>query len=68
MIISRRKYERDLQEAAAKAYDKAQQEYWQREEIRGLQSQIDDLKARVRKLEPAPEFVYPDTVTAVRPA
>lgn len=67
MIISRRKYERDLHEAAEKAYNKAQEEFWQREEIRGLQSQISDLKERVRKLEPVPEFVHPENaVTACR--
>lgn len=67
MIISRRKYERDLQVAEERGFIKAQEEFWRREECRGLQEQINCLKERVRKLEPVPEFVNPENaVTACR--
>ena len=67
MIISRRKYERDLREAEERGFNKAQEDFWRREECRGLQEQINYLKERVRKLEPTPEFVHPENaVTACR--
>lgn len=62
MIISRRKYERDLREAEERGFNKAQEDFWRREETRGLQEQINRISERVRKLEPAPEYVYPDNV------
>lgn len=67
MFISRRKYERDLREAEERGFNKAQEEFWRREETRGLQDQINELRNRLRKLEPVPEFVHPDNVTASQP-
>lgn len=56
MFISRRKYECDLKEAAGKAACEVERNFYQREEIRGLQEQINELSKRVfflqQKLEP----------------
>lgn len=51
MIISRRKYERELQEAAEKARFELEKEIWQRDRLAGLQEQINELKRELSLLK-----------------
>ena len=56
MIISRRKYERDLKEAAEKAAREVEERFWQRDQMNGLQEQINQLRKQLfevkQKVEP----------------
>ena len=52
MIISRRRYERELQEAQDRGYKKAEEHFYERSRMERIWEEIRRLQDKVRRLEP----------------
>lgn len=52
MIISRRRYERELQEAQDRGYKKAEEHFYERSSMERIWEEIRRLQDKVRRLEP----------------
>jgi hypothetical protein len=65
MIISRRKYERDIDEAYEKGCRETEQRFWQNEEFRRLHERCSELAESIRKLEGKPAAI--DELKALYP-
>ena len=62
MFITRKKFENEMKEAEYRGYMKAEKELWERKRYEDLQGQIGKIDERLRKLEPAQEFLHADNV------